>query len=276
MKKSTLLLLSLFSLMQVYSAFAIKPDREYIKTPKELGWPYEELKIKTEDGYSLNSWIYQANKKNDKDTVLILAYPDAGNMSYFVFHAAILANSGYTVVTFDYRGFGHSDDFEINPDYLYYKEFVTDLESVTHQISEKFANKRIGLWGMSMGTTVMVRAYPAVRDQVDFMIGEGMVTEPKSIVSHYKAFQKNLLLPEDPAHFKKAIESIACPLLIFAASEDQITPFSAAEKLKLKLGNTCEIIQYEGEHLSSFHVEYESKGFGGWFTEQTTLFVTKI
>lgn len=184
MKKSPLLILSIVTLFQIQSAIAIKPDREYIKTPKDLGWSYQELKIKTEDGYSLNSWIYEPKKENDKDTVLILAYPDAGNMSYFVYHSAILANSGYTVVTFDYRGFGKSDDFEINPNFLYYNEFVTDLQSVTRMISEKFEGKKLGLWGMSMGTTIIARAYPNLNNQIDFIIGDGFVTDPNSIVSY--------------------------------------------------------------------------------------------
>lgn len=276
MKKSTLLILSIVTLFQIQSAIAIKPDREYIKTPKDLGLSYQELKIKTEDGYSLNSWIYEPKKENDKDTVLILAYPDAGNMSYFVYHSAILANSGYTVVTFDYRGFGKSDDFEINPNFLYYNEFVTDLQSVTQMISEKFEGKKLGLWGMSMGTTIIARAYPNLNNQIDFIIGDGFVTDPNSIVSYYKGLNKNLILPEEPNQFKKSIESIACPILIFASSNDQVTTLSAAEKLKEKLGTNCEIISYIGDHLTSFNVEYEVLGFGGWFTEKTTLFIDKI
>ncbi|MGX7835578.1 hypothetical protein ACWKSR_10550, partial [Campylobacter fetus subsp. venerealis] len=116
---------------------AINPDREYILTPDSVGWNYEQLLIKTTDGYQLNSWVYEANKENDKDTVLILAYPDAGNMSYFVYHSAVLADAGFTVVTFDYRGFGESDDFEIQREYLYYTEFALDLEAVVDTISLK-------------------------------------------------------------------------------------------------------------------------------------------
>lgn len=76
--------LLLFCFGLINQGFAINPDREYILTPDSVSWDYEQLIITTKDHFKLNSWVYKANQENDKDTVLILAYPDAGNMSYFV------------------------------------------------------------------------------------------------------------------------------------------------------------------------------------------------
>ncbi|MFC4872358.1 alpha/beta fold hydrolase [Negadavirga shengliensis] len=169
---------------QVNSVFAINPDREYIRTPDSVKWDYQQLDIHTTDGFRLNTWIYEVKPENDKDIVLILDYPDAGNMSYFVYHSMILANSGYTVVTFDYRGFGKSQDFEIQKEYLYYKEFAWDLEAVTNTIFNKFHDKNVGIWAMSMGTIIASRAYPQIKNQIDFIIGEGIVTDLDEIMDH--------------------------------------------------------------------------------------------
>lgn len=253
--------------------FAINPDREYIRTPDSVAWNYEQLSIKTKDHLELNTWIYEANKERDKDTVLILAYPDAGNMSYFVYHAAILANAGYTVVTFDYRGFGKSDDFEIQRDFLYYTEFAWDLEAVVDTISEKFKDRKIGVWGRSMGTTIASRAYPVLKGKIDFIIGEGYVTATSAIIERYQALDKPLLLPEKPNKYKKAIKAIDIPLLIFSASNDTITTHQDAVSLCLLLGQNCQVVQFSGEHLTGFQVDYESKGFGGWYVEQINLFL---
>ena len=211
MKNFSLLFLLLFCFGLVNRGFAIDPDREYIKTPDSVNWDYEQLIITTKDHFKLNSWIYQANMENDKDTVLVLAYPDAGNMSYFVYHAAILANAGYTVVTFDYRGFGKSDDFKIQREYLYYNEFAWDLEAVVNVVSKKFEDKKIGVLGMSMGTTIISRAY-----------------------------------------------------------------YGDALALGNTLGENCTVVQFEGEHLAGFQVEYEQKGFGGWYVEQIDQFVKSL
>lgn len=132
---------SLFFLFLPLNLLAIDPDKEYTITPDSIGWEYEELTATTEDGYDLNTWIYAPNPDNEKDEVLVLVYPDAGNMSYFVYHASIMANLGYTVVTFDYRGFGKSDDFDIKSDYLFHTEFATDLEAVVNFTEKKLKIK---------------------------------------------------------------------------------------------------------------------------------------
>lgn len=273
MKKSTVAILFFLLLFSFNSVYSINPDREYIRTPDSVKWNYQQLYIHTNDGFRLNTWIYEAKPEKDRDTVLILAYPDAGNMSYFVYHAAILANAGYTVVTFDYRGFGKSQDFEIQKEFLYYKEFALDLEAVVETISKEIPNKKLGIWAMSMGTTIASRAYPQIKNQIDFIIGEGFVTDPDGIVGYFKKQGKEILLSENSSEFKKSLESIDCPLLILTASNDKVTTHDSALNLQQKLGDNCDIIQYEGEHLTGFQVDYDNMGFGGWFLYELEEFL---
>ncbi|GMQ29258.1 alpha/beta hydrolase [Algoriphagus confluentis] len=275
MKKSTEAILFFLLLFSFNSVYSINPDREYIRTPDSVKWNYLQLDIHTQDGFRLNTWIYEAKPENDKDTVLILAYPDAGNMSYFVYHATILANAGYTVVTFDYRGFGKSQDFEIQKEYLYYEEFAWDLQAVVETISKEIPNKKLGIWAMSMGTTIASRAYPQIKGQIDFIIGEGFVTDPDGIVGYYKEQGKEILLPENSSEFKKSLESIDCPILILTASNDKVTTYASAMKLQQKLETHCAIIQYEGDHLTGFQVDYDNLGFGGWFVGQIDRFLSE-
>lgn len=276
MKAFSLLISLALVIGSINLAFAIKPDREYFMTPDSVGWKYQQLEIKTVDDFKLNSWIYEANPTNNKDTALILAYPDSGNMSYFVYYSSILANAGYTVVTFDYRGFGKSDDFEIEPNYLYHIEFTKDLEAVVNTISLKFQDKKIGIWAMSMGTTIASRSFPAIKGKVDFIIGEGYVTDTSKIIDRYAARDKILSLPEDPTTYKKNIQSIDILLLIFTASNDTITTHDDALDLQVKIGAACRVVQYNGEHLQGFQTELDTKGFGGWYVEQINQFVKNI
>ena len=276
MNKLVFLLSLLVFIVQITPIFAINPDREYIRTPDSVSWDYEQLTITTKDHFKLNSWIYKANQDNDKDTVLILAYPDAGNMSYFVYHAAILANAGYTVVTFDYRGFGKSDDFEIQRDNLYYVEFARDLEAVVDFISKKIEGKKIGVLGMSMGTIIASRAYPMIKSKIDFIIGEGFVSDTSTIVKRYNDLGKQLKLPEEATHYRNSVNSIEIPILILAASEDTVTTYKDALELEGQLGENCTVVQFEGAHLSGFQVDYDQKGFGGWYLEQIDQFLSLI
>lgn len=258
------------------NAIAINPDKNYNLTPDEIGWNYEELRIKTADGLELNTWIYAPNPEVDKNTVLILAPHDSGNMSYFVYHAATLANRGFTVATFDYRGFGKSSDFEINPRNIYYLEFSTDLAAVVNEISNRFSDKKVGVWGLSMGTTVASKAYPEIKEKLDFIVGDGFVTDTAYIVDRYKTRGKDLVLPEPALAYSKSVSQIEIPLLIFAASKDEITTTSDALKLKEKLGKTSEVVEYEGEHLQGFQYKIDEKGFGVWYFEQLHDFISGI
>ncbi|REG78502.1 alpha/beta hydrolase [Algoriphagus antarcticus] len=276
MKNSAIPILFFILLFKFNQVYSIDPDREYIRTPDSLKWSYQQLDIHTADGFRLNTWIYEAKPENDKDTILILAYPDAGNMSYFVYHSIILANSGYTVVTFDYRGFGKSQDFEIQKEYLYYKEFAWDLEAVVETIADKIPNKKIGIWAMSMGTTIASRAYPQIKNQIDFIIGEGFVTNPDEVVGYYKGQGKEILLPESSNTFEIAVNSIECPVLILTASNDKVTTHDSALKLQRQLKDNCEVIQYSGDHLTGFQVDYDNKGFGGWYLEQIDRFLANV
>lgn len=140
-------------------------------------------------------------------------------------------------------------------------------------ISKEIPNKKLGIWAMSMGTTIASRAYPQIKGQIDFIIGEGFVTDPDGIVDYYKEQGKDILLPESSDEFKKSVESIYCPLLILTASNDKVTTHESAIRLQEKLGTNCVIIRYEGDHLTGFQVDYDNLGFGGWFLNELEEFL---
>ena len=87
---------------------AIKPDKTYIKNPKDIGLEYESVTIQTKDGYDLQSWFMPA-KSNDIKGTIIYSGGDAGNMSYTLDPLPMFVYNGYNVVTYDYRGFGGSE-----------------------------------------------------------------------------------------------------------------------------------------------------------------------
>lgn len=261
--ESMALLKPIFSLILVFSTilqiYAINPDREYIRTPKDLGLDYESNTVKTIDGYDIITWTYLANPEKENDKLLILAYPDAGNMSYFVYQSAIFANHGYTVVTFDYRGFGKSSDFAIEKDLLYHPEFSIDLIAVTDFIHKKFQDKKIGIWALSMGSIIAVKSIPSLQDKVAFLISEGFVTDTSVVVERIKAQRnRDIQLPESKYSFQNSLSKITIPILLFAAENDQLTPYEDALAFQ-KSTKSCNIICFQGDRLSGFN-----SGEGEW------------
>lgn len=267
----------LFLLLLPLNLFAIDPDRAYILTPDSVGWEYEELIITTRDGYELNTWIYAPNSETEKDQVLILAYPDAGNMSYFVYHASILANLGYTVVTFDYRGFGKSSDFEIKRANLFHTEFSKDLETVVNFTKASFENQSLGIWAWSMGTMVTTYAFENIKDKVNFLIYDAFIFNPTEHIERLIS-QKNkqTYSPIKTAQYIQMWQSIDIPILLFAGKDDELTTVHDANLYKSQFTLNPDIKVYNGGHLMGFQQDIDSKGFGGWYSSQMNRFIEEI
>lgn len=196
-------------------------------------------------------------------------------MSYLVYHSYILANAGFTVVAFDYRGFGQSSDFSINKDFLYHPEFSNDLEAIVKYVSQNYNDFDIGIWALSMGTTITTLTYPRIENQIDFIIGEGFVTSPDLVSKRIKEQKgKVIILPEKAETYNNFINKYDLPMLIFTASNDTITTTSDAHNLKKRIGTKCQIVEYEGSHLRGFQA-WPEKAFGLGYTEAIKGFLKK-
>ena len=161
-------------------ADAIIPDRNYIRLPQDAGLIYKKLDVTTEDGLRIETWFYPAQDfpeensgqqdmlpyrtiDEEKRPALVICNGDAGNMSYQqIYLAMIYAACGFNVVTFDWRGFGASSEFEMDNDYLCYTEMLEDYRAVLAAVKEQkeVDGDRIFLMGWSTGAYLsMITAY---------------------------------------------------------------------------------------------------------------------
>lgn len=142
--------LFLFSIILLSNyCFGIKPSKSYVANPKTYGFDFKEIQLVTSDNISINTWDITPKKENK--ITIILCGTDAGNMSYFLGQSLTLANEGYNVITFDYRGFGKSQDFKIDTTLLFHNEFLLDFEAVIKYAKKLYPNNKIGTLGFSMG-----------------------------------------------------------------------------------------------------------------------------
>jgi uncharacterized protein len=230
--------------------FGLKPYSDYQITPDSLGLTYQKNRIITNDHAELNSWFITADEKNRNGSTLILCYGDMGNMSFWLDQAGILSQVGYDVLMFDYRGFGKSSEFKIDPHYLYYDEFADDLTTVIKWAKHNLKYDKLGLISFSMGTIMSTIALQ--RESVDFLIGEGFVFSPMNIQSKMKALKgKNILLPESSGNYNQMINQLRLPILLFSGTQDRITTQNDSEKAILNSING-RLITFEGDHLGGF------------------------
>jgi len=255
MKKITLLLILSFAI----NSFALKPDLKYLQKPDELNISYEEYFVSTPDNFKLKTWVCSPQKELDNKKTIILAYGDAGNMSYWLSQVAELVKNGFTVVTFDYRGFGESDYFKIDNDYLYYNEFANDLVSVIRWTKNKTTENHIGIWALSMGTIMSTLAIQ--EESVDFLIAEGFVISPKKIKQVIKELKnKDIFLPTDSDRYEIALNQLSIKTLLFSGEQDIVTTVKDSKYVK-SLNGQNKLIEFNGNHLQGFQV-LSSNDFG--------------
>ncbi len=258
-----LLLLALFCL-QAASAWAIKPVAKYWARPDTLGLKYQNLTLTTPDHAHLAAWLIEPTAgAPTQHTTVVVAGGDSGNMASNLFTAATLAEAGYRVLLFDYRGFGQSDAFAINQNYLYYPEFATDTRAALAEARRRSPGQRVGLMGFSMGTLVGSEA--AATTRCDFLVTVAYVANPQHVVAHYQRIrpERPVILPAEAATYSRVAPKVNCPWLFITGTEDQATPL--ADTLAVaKAASTRqrrEVLPVPGDHPQSM----------GAFVEEETI-----
>jgi len=246
-------LIAIFLFILSGNVYGLRPEKNYPITPDSMGIPYKTIHLKTNDGFGINAWIFSPKKDADKKRILIISGGDAGNMSYYIYQAFALTKKGFKVITYDYRGFGKSSDFQINNNYLYYDEFVTDLQTVINYADSNYKDCKIGLYGFSMGT--LISGFAAAKNpNISYYIAEGFILDPVKLVDRMKETTRSagktagqIELPNSANQYASIIKNLNIPFLVFAGTEDTHTPLSdAIEAIKQKKNR--ELIVYDGGH----------------------------
>lgn len=252
MKKSRNIF-TLFLIVNLYSVstlYAINPQRNYVATPEAIGVKYRTQKIKVNDGVTLNSWL--CLQEDLKKPYIIISGADAGNMANTLGQTEALYKAGYNVILYDYRGFGESSDFEMNPDMVYYKEFGEDLKAVISFVKNEFKPREIFLYGLSMGTIVS-RMNVDTDKAVKGLILDSFVIDPKLVKDRiYAAKKRELLLPEGSDTYARSNgEKLKKPALIFSGLQDMFTKTDDYKEF-LSRNPSAKLVTGDCNHLECF------------------------
>ena len=249
-------------LLSTASAWAIKPVAKWWARPDTLGLKYQNLTLTTPDHVQLAAWLVApvAGAPN-QHTTMVLAGTDSGNMSSFIYQARALAAAGYQVLLFDYRGFGHSDAFAINQDYLYYPEFTTDTRAALAEARRRSPHQRVGLMGFSMGSLVGSEA--AATTSCDFLVTVAYVASLQNVVSYYQRIrpERPIYLPAEAATYSRVAPKVNCPWLFIGGTEDKATTLAdtMAVARAARRRQRREVLPVPGDHQQSMGVFAEDE-----------------
>lgn len=274
------IIFSIAFLLITVAVFGIKPDRKYRFYPEKLGLIYRDLNVITPDSLKIKTWFYPAQDSlsekeldeawnnpqikpyktldNEKRPTIIICNGDAGNMSWQQYYMVMdYTSKGYNVVTFDWRGFGESDYWEMNPDYMVYTELLIDYNSVIKKVinQPEVASNRIAVIGWSTGAYLSM-ATASKWPEIKCFVGQALMTSFEEVIPTLRKIEKfkdkKLIIPTD---YPEELNPIAlaptfdkATFLIVGENDDR-TPTWMSKKIIDKLPGESEIwIVPEAEH----------------------------
>jgi uncharacterized protein len=203
------------------------PTRDEPATPASWGFKYESVGFKSTDGTPLHGWFIPATESDPKGTV-VFSHGNTGSIGYHLGFVMWLAESGYNVLMYDYRGFGKSGG-------------TVDRRGMINDVKAAFAyvaarrdvdRNRLISFGHSLGGAQSVTA-----------LGESPVKGLRAIVidgafASYQAMarivggQLGESLVSDELAPKDFVKKLApVPLLVVHGTMDEVVPVSQGRQL---------------------------------------------
>ena len=256
-----------------FNLFGIKPDSTYYVTPNHFGLKYREVDFFTSDSIMLKGWLIPAQQKVELDSMqlpafydnpvkndysigdysksptIIVCNGDGGNMSYNVWMANEFMSYGFNVFLFDWRGFGQSQNWDIDHRLLVLPEFLIDYEAAINFIIQQpeVDFDGICLNGFSTGFYLSF-AMAVTNTHVKCIAGRGLITTAKDLKDCLSIVKdtSQIIIPDN---YPKNLYPLNCaselkvPIFMIVGENDDITPvwmsemvYSAVQsKKKLKI-----------------------------------------
>jgi dienelactone hydrolase len=164
---------------------SLRPEKDYAITPAEFGVKYSEVSFKTKDGLNLKGWFFSPEKKSG--TIVVLSHDGEGNMSSMIEIASNFTSLGYNVLTYDYRGFGGSDDFKINNQFVIYPQFAKDLDAAIDFAHASYEVNQVFLYGKGIGASLSICAASGRRD-----VQKAIADSPYDELNNYQKLIKEI------------------------------------------------------------------------------------
>ena len=208
------------------SRFFYWPERgESLLKPDAVGFSFEDVWFKSQDGTRLNGWYVPAANAR---AVVLLAHGNAGRIGDHFFNLIWLLDHGYSVFSFDYRGFGLSDDVPPNP-----RNAMEDTQAAIDWVRGRPDIKQLPiiLVGQSLGGNNALAALAnGDRSRIAGLVLDATFYSYRSIAND-RLYGSGLLM-SNAYGADKFIASISpLPILILHGKADQVIGYHHSERL---------------------------------------------
>lgn len=236
------LLFGYIKFLERYGVFY--PNKKIEITPDSLNITFEDVYIKTKDNLKINGWFIPV--QGAQYTILFF-HGNAGNLQDRIEKIIMFKELGVSVFIIDYRGYGRSQGKPSEQGL--YLDAQAAYDYLVNQRNIK--PSQIILFGESLGTAVAIDL--ATKVKLAGLILEGAFSRGKDMAKVIYPYLPRFFFSNIYDSLTK-IKKINCPKLFIHSKDDEIVPFSLAEKLFSTAPEPKKLIVMRGTHNEAFFV----------------------
>jgi pimeloyl-ACP methyl ester carboxylesterase len=214
-----------------------KTERLLASQQPGAGVKFDDVELKSTTGPALYGWRFHAQPARNAERFLVLYFPgNGGCRAHRVPDCSELARLGCETVIFDYAGYGDNDGSPSET------RIVADAHRIWKFATDElgFAPNRILFFGESLGGAVSMRLASelcaAGTPPAAVILNSTFDTLANVIAGHYPMFPFRFLL-WDRFDSAGCAGKIACPILQFHGTADDIVPFDRGRALHDRLNS---------------------------------------
>jgi fermentation-respiration switch protein FrsA (DUF1100 family) len=199
----------------------------------------EDVFFETPDGVKLHGWFAAADPPRG---VLLFLHGNAGNVTHRDDRLLNLRRLGFSVLVFDYRGYGKSEG---SPNE---KGVLIDGRAARAWLAQRtsVAEQEIVLWGESLGGGVAVDL--AAKDGARGLILESTFTSLPDVAAHHYRWLPVRLAMRSRLDSLSLIGQYHGPLLWSHGTADEIIPYAIGKRLYDAANEPKEGVSFQGGH----------------------------
>ena len=217
-------------------SFAFFPLAGETTTPAQFGLRYEAIAIHTNDGEQLRAWRLPADAPR---AAIVYFHGNGGNLSVWAPVVAGIAERGYSVLAFDYRGYGRSSGRPTE------QGLYRDVDAVLDDVARRRdTDGPLVYWGRSLGTTMA--AYAATVARPDALIVESGFPDTRTLVRSSPLLAFLALFSTYRFPTAEFVNRARAPVLVLHGDRDSVIPFALGRALFERISGSKEFVTVHG------------------------------
>lgn len=215
-----------------------------------FGSAFEELSIKTTDGYHLNAVLFKADSSKG---LIVYLHGNAGSIDSWGEVAKTYTDLHYDVCLYDYRGYGKSEG-KISSE----KQLYQDAQAVYDQMKSQYKEEQIIVLGYSIGTGMAT--YLAANNHPQLLILQAPYYSMIDLAKKKFPLAPSFLLKYKLENNLR-IKECKMPVLVFHGTMDEVIYYESSKKLQTLFKNEDRLITLEGETHNGItaNIEYRAR-----------------